>query len=130
MEGATVSFRDVFLRPQPSGGAIPIHIGGHTEAAARRAGRIGDGFFPFGVDHNELPRLVGTMRQAAEAAGRDPSSVELTVSSYCIDGAEAVAEMQTLAAMGATRVVLPAALFQADPAGLLSRFGESVIGRR
>ena len=28
---------------------IPIHIGGHSRAAARRAGRLGDGFQPLGV---------------------------------------------------------------------------------
>ena len=50
-----------------------------------RAGRIGDGFFPFGVGRDELPHLVDTMRRAAEAADRDPSSVEVTVSSYCVD---------------------------------------------
>ena len=45
----------------------------------------GTGSFPFGVDRDELPHLVDTMRRAAEAADRDPSSVELTVSSYGVD---------------------------------------------
>ena len=54
-EGTTVRFHDVYLRPQPRAGTIPIHIGGHTEVAARRAGRIGDGFFPFGVDRGRAP---------------------------------------------------------------------------
>ena len=65
IDGATVSFRDVYLRPQPPGGAIPVHIGGHSEVAAQRAGRIGDGFFPFGVDSDELAGLVGTMNRSA-----------------------------------------------------------------
>ena len=34
------------MRPKPVNRAVPIIIGGHTEAAARRAGRLGDGFFP------------------------------------------------------------------------------------
>ena len=54
-EGSTANFSDCFLRPQPPGGTIPVHVGGHSEAAARRAGRIGDGFFPFGVNPDELP---------------------------------------------------------------------------
>ena len=37
-EGATVSFRDVYLRPQPPGGTIPVHIGGHSEVAAPAGG--------------------------------------------------------------------------------------------
>jgi probable F420-dependent oxidoreductase len=127
--GKTVGFRDVFLRPQPPGGTIPVHIGGHSEVAAHRAGRIADGFFPFGVDRSELPRLVDTMNRAAETAGRSASSLELTVSSYSIDEDAAVAEVRALEALGATRIVIPAALFQDDPHVSLMRYGERVIGR-
>lgn len=128
-DGATVQFRDVYLRPQPRAGTIPIHIGGHSEIAARRAGRIGDGFFPFGVDRGELAHLVETMRTAAEEAARDPSPIEVTVSSYCIATEEAVAEVQALADLGATRVVIPAALFQGDIGAALLHYGEHVIVR-
>jgi probable F420-dependent oxidoreductase len=129
LEGNTVSFRNVFMRPQPPGGTIPVHIGGHSEVAARRAGRIGDGFFPFGVHRSELPQLVDTMNRAAETAGRNASSLELTVSSYSIDEDAAVAEVRALEALGATRIVIPAALFQDDPHVSLMRYGERVIGR-
>ena len=78
-EGSTANFSDCFLRPQPPGGTIPVHVGGHSEAAARRAGRIGDGFFPFGVNPDELPRLIAIARQSAEEAGRDPMALEVTV---------------------------------------------------
>ena len=44
--GRYVSFKDAFMRPKPVNRSVPIIIGGHTEAAARRAGRLGDGFFP------------------------------------------------------------------------------------
>ncbi len=127
-EGSTVCFRDVYLRPQPPKGTIPVHIGGHSEVAAERAGRIGDGFFPFGVDAGGLARLAATMRRAAEAGGRDPASIEVTASSYCVDGDEARAEAEALMGLGVTRVVIPAALFRNDPGSLL-RYGASVIGR-
>src|SRR5512132_466023 len=45
-QGRFVRFQDVFCRPQPPGGRIPVIVGGDTPAAARRAGRIGDGYFP------------------------------------------------------------------------------------
>jgi probable F420-dependent oxidoreductase len=128
-EGATVGFRHVYLRPQPPGGTIPIHIGGHSEVAAHRAGRIGDGFFPFGVDRHELQGLVATVHRAAEDAGRHPSSVELTVSSYSVDRDQAVAEIEALRALGAGRVVVPAALFGNEPDVALRRYGDDVIGR-
>ncbi|MEY3362285.1 MAG: hypothetical protein RL531_2004, partial [Actinomycetota bacterium] len=43
--GRFTRFNDCIQRPQPAQGSVPIHIGGHSEAAARRAGRLGDGFF-------------------------------------------------------------------------------------
>jgi probable F420-dependent oxidoreductase len=129
-EGTTVRFEDVYLRPQPRAGAIPIHIGGHTEIAARRAGRIGDGFFPFGVDRSQLPGLLGTMRAAAEEAGRDPASIEVTVSSFATaDDQAALADVAELVDLGATRVVIPAALFPGDIADSLAHYGDQVIGR-
>ena len=129
-EGTTVRFRDVYLRPQPPGRSIPVHIGGHSDIAARRAGRIGDGFFPFGVERDQLPGLVATLRRAAEDAGRDPSSIEITVSSYAVDGDQALADVEALGALGATRIVVPAALFQRDPDQAVMRYGDDVIGRR
>src|SRR5690606_5640285 len=62
-QGETVSFTDTICRPRPVGGTVPIHVGGHAAAAARRAGRIGDGFFPAKGD---LPALLGELRAAAE----------------------------------------------------------------
>ena len=128
-EGSTVHFHDLYLRPQPGAGTIPIHIGGHSEAAARRAGRMGDGFFPFGIARGDLPHLVDTMGKAAEGAGRDPSAVEVTVASYTTADDEAVADVRSAAALGATRVVIPAALFPGDADTSLERYGERVIAR-
>ena len=45
-KGRFISFDQVFCRPQPPGRHIPIVVGGDTAAAARRAGRLGDGYFP------------------------------------------------------------------------------------
>jgi probable F420-dependent oxidoreductase len=127
MAGTTVGFRDVYLRPQPPGGSIPIHVGGHSRIAAERAGRIGDGFFPFGVERDHLPGLVEVMHRAAVGAGRDPQSLELTVSSHATGDDEARADAKALGALGATRVVIPAAMFQNDVADALAHFGDHVI---
>jgi probable F420-dependent oxidoreductase len=58
---------------------VPILIGGSTPAAARRAGRLGDGFYPYVVSPDELAARWAEVEAAAREAGRDPSAVELSV---------------------------------------------------
>jgi probable F420-dependent oxidoreductase len=60
-------------------GGVPILVGGSTPAAARRAGRLGDGFYPYVVSPDELQALWHEVGTAARAAGRDPAAVELSV---------------------------------------------------
>jgi len=127
--GSTTNFRDCFLRPQPPGGTIPVHVGGHSTAAAQRAGRIGDGFFPFGVTRDEVVSLLDTMRESAVEAGRDPDSIEVTVQCNLTAGEEALAEVTDLEQLGATRVIVPAVMFREDLAASLSRYGAGVIDR-
>ena len=44
--GEFARFEGVSVNPKPVARSIPVTIGGHSPAAARRAGRLGDGFFP------------------------------------------------------------------------------------
>jgi probable F420-dependent oxidoreductase len=128
-EGGTTSFEQCYLRPQPPHGTIPIHIGGHSQIAARRAGRLADGFFPFGVGRQDVPALLETVRQAAQEAGRDPSAIEVTMDSFVSSGEQALADVKALEALGASRVLIPAGMFGAEPAPALRRYAEDVIGR-
>src|SRR5690606_40256898 len=64
-----------YPRPVRPGG-IPIHIGGHSLAAARRAGRRGDGLQPLGLAGDELRRVADAMPAEAERAGRGPEALE------------------------------------------------------
>jgi probable F420-dependent oxidoreductase len=77
-DGATVSFRDVYCSPQPRRHRIPIVISGTSDTAARRAGRIGDGYLPMAVSEQRLCELLGIARAAAENAGRDWDDIEVT----------------------------------------------------
>jgi probable F420-dependent oxidoreductase len=109
-EGATHSgdffeFRDVTCYPRPAqGDRLPVHIGGHTVAAARRAGRLGDGFQPLGVTGPRLTELINVMREEASRAGRDPETLELSLGHLVtkIDAERA----GKLADLGADRIVL------------------------
>lgn len=71
---------------------------------ARRAGRLGDGFQPLGLAPAELTIRVGQMRDAAEAAGRDPESIELSVSGYLPTLTEE--EVDSASAAGVDRMLL------------------------
>ena len=42
-KGRFVAFENAYCRPQPVAKRVPIIVGGHSEPAARRAGRLGDG---------------------------------------------------------------------------------------
>lgn len=76
-EGTHVSFDRVYCRPQPVG-PVPIHVGGDSKRAARRAGEHGDGYFPVSGDFDEMTALCEHARRCAESAGRDPDRIEFS----------------------------------------------------
>jgi probable F420-dependent oxidoreductase len=85
-EGKHYSVRDVHVLPKPvQRGGIPVWIGGHTDAAVRRAGAIGDGWHPIGMrppamlGPEEYAAKVEELRGSARRAGRDPKSITLTI---------------------------------------------------
>ena len=98
-QGEFIQFDGAYCRPQPAQGSVPIIVGGHSKAAARRAGRIGDGFFPAREAPEDLIRLA---RETAEANGRDPDAVEITVSLP-----SDLQDLPKLAALGVSRVLVP-----------------------
>ncbi len=103
--GEFFSFRHAHSYPKPAqAGGVPIHIGGHSEAAARRAGRLGDGFQPLGLAAEDLAVRMAQLREAAEEAGRDPSSIELTLSGYLPTTSEK--DIDEAMSAGAARLVV------------------------
>jgi probable F420-dependent oxidoreductase len=124
-----VDFTDCILRPRPTQDSIPIHVGGHTDAAARRAGRLGNGFFPGKGSHAELARLFDVVHATATEHGRDPGAIEFSTGGNGAIGSGALDEVAALADIGTTRVILPAFLFWEDTADALARYGDEVIAR-
>lgn len=79
--GRYTSFDRAKSNPKPAQtGGVPILVGGHSAAAARRAGRLGDGYFPIGLRPDDFAARVEQMRAAARDAGRDPDGIEITYS--------------------------------------------------
>lgn len=109
-DGSFVRWDGVMSYPKPHAGSPPIVVGGHSHAAARRAGRLGDGFFP--GRQEILADLIATMRSTAEAEGRDPDAIEITT------GASTRAEQrQQLVDLGVSRMVFPPPAFTPDEIG-------------
>jgi probable F420-dependent oxidoreductase len=65
---------DAGLNPLP-GREIPVWFGGTADAVLRRTGRIGDGWMPQSPPDDRAKQQVTMIREAAEAAGRDPESI-------------------------------------------------------
>jgi probable F420-dependent oxidoreductase len=107
-DGEFVSFERASSNPKPPAGTVPFVIGGHSKAAARRAGRLGEGFFPGKGSPAELRELVDIVRQTAADAGRDPSAIRITASSAGLFGDDPVGAAEELAAVGVSRLMVPA----------------------
>lgn len=56
---------------------LPIWVGGHSDAALRRAGRLGDGWMAVGYDDlfERGSEKIAEVRRYAEEAGRDPGAL-------------------------------------------------------
>ncbi|HME94938.1 MAG TPA: LLM class F420-dependent oxidoreductase [Methylomirabilota bacterium] len=115
------------MEPKPPQGArLPIWIGGNSEAAYRRVGRLGDGWLASRVtDPASARESIAAIRRHAEQAGRDPGVIGLQSmvappprdaagKTFYADHDAVVARVAALKAMGFEWVALNAtAIFQA-----------------
>ncbi len=126
--GEFSDFTDVYCLPQPAQERIPIVVGGHREPAARRAGRLGDGFFPGRGSHEELAALIAIMRASAEEHGRDPDAIEVTAGGTGALGRKALDEVKALADLGVSRVIIPPLAFDVEgQRTAFAKYAEDVI---
>ncbi|MEV6832012.1 LLM class F420-dependent oxidoreductase [Amycolatopsis sp. NPDC051102] len=126
-DGEFFSFEDVCSFPKPlSARELPIHVGGSSTAAARRAGLRGDGYFPGGrLTPEERRRQFDLARTTAKEAGRDPEALQYTRwGSLDVS----TSDVEELAAQGVTRLVVTTttaepARRRAEMAAFAARFG-------
>jgi len=84
-DGRFVKFADILFAPKPVQKPCPaLWIGGESGPAMRRAARLGDGWYPIGVNpRHRLDTMaryrtaVARLRKLVRDAGRDPASVAL-----------------------------------------------------
>lgn len=76
--GRHVAFEGVHQHPEPvRRDGVRLAIGGHSDAAARRAARFGESFYPIGVDLDRLAQLRHLLDEEAPRHGRKPSEIAL-----------------------------------------------------
>ena len=102
---------------------IPIHVGGHVPAAARRAARIGDGFIP--AQTQRLPELLDALRAECARIGRDPAEIEISAG-----GAPSLDEVRRLRDQGVARYLVPPPGFAPDELRKgLERIGDEILAK-
>ncbi len=101
-DGSYYKWAALESNPKPvQAGGVPIVVGGHTAGAARRAARLGDGFFPARGDEARMAELIEVIRKECAEVGRDPAEIEITCGADMRDS-DAIARLRDL---GVSRVV-------------------------
>lgn len=140
-KGRFHAFDDFAFGPLPEQGAsLPILVGGGSDAALRRAGRLGDGYYSSAIGPEGYAKRAVTVRAAAEAAGRTPTfSARVSVrlgeaaegrSGYAMRGTpeDVAGQVRAFADLGVTHLAL--AFGQTSPEGVSAaaeRFAREVI---
>lgn len=70
------------ILPAPSP-PVPLIVGGRSEAAVRRAGRLGDGWLGIWVSPRRFAQAVAQIGEEAVAADRDPTHFEHALNVWC-----------------------------------------------
>jgi probable F420-dependent oxidoreductase len=135
-KGTHFNFERIRSFPKPvQRGGVPILVGGHSRAAARRAARYGDGFYPLTpiVDTDiakidflqSMKGLVGMLREECEKAGRRFDGFDITTSA----GPD-LDFIRRLEDLGITRVFMTAGATDRDGISrMLEQIGNDVIAR-
>jgi alkanesulfonate monooxygenase SsuD/methylene tetrahydromethanopterin reductase-like flavin-dependent oxidoreductase (luciferase family) len=131
-DGQHFKIESIKMCPAPTQ-PVPVLIGGHSEAALRRAARIGDGWMHAGGDGTVLLDLLKQLNAYRKEYGREHAPFEIHVISmdaYSIDG------LKKLEDLGVTDVIVGfRKAYESDQTPLekklsaIRRYGDTIIAR-
>jgi probable F420-dependent oxidoreductase len=129
--GKHFGFDNLQMSPAPSA-PVPIYIGGHTEAALRRAARTGDGWSSAMMRFKDLRETIARLAQLRSEYGRAEAPFE--IQAVCVDRFGLDGYRQQAEAGVTDAIVVPWRMygldFEADLAvkrDSLHRFADDVI---
>ena len=128
--GRHYDFDRLLMCPAPTR-PVPIYVGGHSDAALKRAARLGDGWIAVQVTPEEGAETVPRLQAFREEYGTADRPFEIKVTPLVMPSIEA---MDELAALGVTDVItVPWFFYGGDPDALdtkladLERFADEII---
>lgn len=97
--GEFFDFPSIGFQPKPAQRPLPIHVGGGSPAALRRAATLGDGWYGM-----QDPSLFPLLRDELARAERDPEGFEISM--ITLGGPLSPDQLGELAELGVKRVVV------------------------
>jgi alkanesulfonate monooxygenase SsuD/methylene tetrahydromethanopterin reductase-like flavin-dependent oxidoreductase (luciferase family) len=80
--GEFFDLEDALILPAPSP-PVPLIVGGRSEIAVRRAGRLGDGWLGIWVSPRRFAEALGQIEEEAATAGRDAGTFRHGLNVWC-----------------------------------------------
>jgi probable F420-dependent oxidoreductase len=121
--GEFFRFAPVRFEPKPiQVGGPPVHVGGDSPAALRRAARLGAGWIPMNHPLEEIPAAAAELGRLAEAAGRT-DRIEITLAG----AVRSPDDLDRFSAAGVDRVIVRPWRRSAEAVESLHRFAEDVL---
>lgn len=91
-DGEFLQFQHARSYPQPvRNGQLPVIVGGHSEAALKRAAAWGDGWCGFNLTPDETRRVIGRLDDLLREQGRSREGFEIFMAPVSEAGPESIA---------------------------------------
>jgi probable F420-dependent oxidoreductase len=131
--GKFYDFGRLTMSPAPTE-PVPVYVGGHTEAALRRAARTGDGWTSAMIKYDDLRQVVDRLTTLRAEYGRSEEPFEIQavcIDRFGVDGYRAQAEAGVTDAIVVPWVFYGVALDGPlqDKKDGMKRFAEDIMGK-